>query len=106
MDAKESDMSDTLSPSKDKSSDDTSGIILLGIFWNYWLIAAVLDFFPLFIDWFFLLFGIYTFMMLVLCLHHLKYLLFFLLDGQMDEQELNEPQNRVALIKGTFLLVH
>ncbi|XP_060766058.1 sarcolemma associated protein a isoform X6 [Neoarius graeffei] len=44
MDAKESDMSDTLSPSKDKSSDDTS-------------------------------------------------------DGQMDEQELNEPQNRVALIK-------
>ncbi|XP_030633101.1 sarcolemma associated protein a isoform X2 [Chanos chanos] len=44
MDAKESDMSDTLSPSKDKSSDDTS-------------------------------------------------------DGQMDEQELNEPQNRVALLK-------
>ncbi|XP_053082899.1 sarcolemma associated protein a isoform X5 [Pangasianodon hypophthalmus] len=44
IDAKESDMSDTLSPSKDKSSDDTS-------------------------------------------------------DGQMDEQELNEPQNRVALIK-------
>lgn len=25
MDAKESDMSDTLSPSKDRSSDDTSG---------------------------------------------------------------------------------
>lgn len=25
-----------------------------------------------------------------------------LLDGQMDEQELNEPQNRVALIKGTL----
>ncbi|KAF5899204.1 sarcolemmal membrane-associated protein isoform X1 [Clarias magur] len=44
IDAKESDMSDTLSPSKDKSSDDTS-------------------------------------------------------DGQMDEQELNEPQNRVAMIK-------
>ncbi|XP_053508383.1 sarcolemma associated protein a isoform X7 [Ictalurus furcatus] len=44
IDAKESDMSDTLSPSKDKSSDDTS-------------------------------------------------------DGQMDEQELNEPQNRVALLK-------
>ncbi|XP_046730534.1 sarcolemma associated protein a isoform X4 [Silurus meridionalis] len=44
IDAKESDMSDTLSPSKDRSSDDTS-------------------------------------------------------DGQMDEQELNEPQNRVALIK-------
>ncbi|KAK3536564.1 hypothetical protein QTP86_013757 [Hemibagrus guttatus] len=44
IDARESDMSDTLSPSKDKSSDDTS-------------------------------------------------------DGQMDEQELNEPQNRVALIK-------
>ncbi|TSM44168.1 Sarcolemmal membrane-associated protein [Bagarius yarrelli] len=45
MDAKESEMSDTLSPSKDRSSDDTS-------------------------------------------------------DGQMDEQELSEPQNRVALIKG------
>ncbi|XP_016373834.1 sarcolemmal membrane-associated protein-like [Sinocyclocheilus rhinocerous] len=44
IDAKESDMSDTLSPSKDKSSDDTS-------------------------------------------------------DGQMDEQELNEPQNRVSLLK-------
>ncbi|XP_026162793.1 sarcolemma associated protein a isoform X9 [Mastacembelus armatus] len=44
MDAKESDMSDTLSPSKDRSSDDTS-------------------------------------------------------DGNMDEQELNEPQNRVALLK-------
>ncbi|XP_028853498.1 sarcolemma associated protein a isoform X5 [Denticeps clupeoides] len=43
IDAKES-MSDTLSPSKDRSSDDTS-------------------------------------------------------DGQMDEQELNEPQNRVALLK-------
>lgn len=27
---------------------------------------------------------------------------FFPLDGQMDEQELNEPQNRVALIKGTY----
>uniref|UniRef100_A0A671RHA7 Sarcolemmal membrane-associated protein n=1 Tax=Sinocyclocheilus anshuiensis TaxID=1608454 RepID=A0A671RHA7_9TELE len=45
IDAKESDMSDTLSPSKDKSSDDTS-------------------------------------------------------DGQMDEQELNEPQNRVSHLKG------
>nr|XP_043879584.1 sarcolemma associated protein a isoform X4 [Solea senegalensis] len=44
MDAKESDMSDTLSPSKDRSSDDTS-------------------------------------------------------DGNMDEQELNEPQNTVALLK-------
>ncbi|XP_050978318.1 sarcolemma associated protein a isoform X5 [Labeo rohita] len=44
IDAKECDMSDTLSPSKDKSSDDTS-------------------------------------------------------DGQMDEQELNEPQNRVSLLK-------
>ncbi|XP_067100700.1 sarcolemma associated protein a isoform X13 [Osmerus mordax] len=44
IDAKESDMSDTLSPSKDRSSDDTS-------------------------------------------------------DGNMDEQELNEPQNRVALLK-------
>uniref|UniRef100_A0A671RH10 Sarcolemmal membrane-associated protein n=1 Tax=Sinocyclocheilus anshuiensis TaxID=1608454 RepID=A0A671RH10_9TELE len=44
IDAKESDMSDTLSPSKDKSSDDTS-------------------------------------------------------DGQMDEQELNEPQNRVSHLK-------
>ncbi|XP_013884144.1 sarcolemma associated protein a isoform X5 [Austrofundulus limnaeus] len=44
MDAKESDMSDTLSPSKDRSSDDTS-------------------------------------------------------DGNMNEQELNEPQNRVALLK-------
>ncbi|XP_036388187.1 sarcolemma associated protein a isoform X10 [Megalops cyprinoides] len=44
IDAKESDMSDTLSPSKDKSSDDTS-------------------------------------------------------DGQMDEQELNEPLNKVALLK-------
>ncbi|XP_072237638.1 sarcolemma associated protein a isoform X6 [Leuresthes tenuis] len=44
MDAKESDMSDTLSPSKDRSSDDTS-------------------------------------------------------EGNMDEQELNEPQNRVALLK-------
>ncbi|XP_051768060.1 sarcolemma associated protein a isoform X5 [Ctenopharyngodon idella] len=44
VDAKECDMSDTLSPSKDKSSDDTS-------------------------------------------------------DGQMDEQELNEPQNRVSLLK-------
>uniref|UniRef100_A0A667XSI5 Sarcolemmal membrane-associated protein n=1 Tax=Myripristis murdjan TaxID=586833 RepID=A0A667XSI5_9TELE len=44
MDAKESDMSDTLSPSKDRSSDDTS-------------------------------------------------------DGNMDDQELNEPQNRVALLK-------
>ncbi|XP_060714428.1 sarcolemma associated protein a isoform X5 [Tachysurus vachellii] len=44
IDAKESDMSDTLSPSKDKSSDDTS-------------------------------------------------------EGQMDEQELNEPQNRASLIK-------
>uniref|UniRef100_A0A8C1JYT7 Sarcolemma associated protein a n=1 Tax=Cyprinus carpio TaxID=7962 RepID=A0A8C1JYT7_CYPCA len=45
IDAKECDMSDTLSPSKDKSSDDTS-------------------------------------------------------DGQMDEQELNESQNRVSLLKG------
>ncbi|KAM9758021.1 sarcolemma associated protein a isoform 4-T4 [Menidia menidia] len=44
MDAKESDMSDTLSPSKDRSSDDTS-------------------------------------------------------EGNMDDQELNEPQNRVALLK-------
>ncbi|KAM3849986.1 sarcolemma associated protein a [Diretmus argenteus] len=44
MDAKESDMSDTLSPSKDRSSDDTS-------------------------------------------------------DGNMDDHELNEPQNRVALLK-------
>lgn len=44
IDAKESDMSDTLSPSKDRSSDDTS-------------------------------------------------------DGNMDETELNEPQNRVALLK-------
>ncbi|XP_035486019.2 sarcolemma associated protein a isoform X12 [Scophthalmus maximus] len=44
MDAKESDMSDTLSPSKDRSSDDTS-------------------------------------------------------DGNMDEQDLNEPLNRVALLK-------
>uniref|UniRef100_A0A3B4G380 Sarcolemmal membrane-associated protein n=1 Tax=Pundamilia nyererei TaxID=303518 RepID=A0A3B4G380_9CICH len=44
MDAKESDMSDTLSPSKDRSSDDTS-------------------------------------------------------DGNMNDQELNEPQNRVALLK-------
>uniref|UniRef100_A0A673NJV7 Sarcolemmal membrane-associated protein n=1 Tax=Sinocyclocheilus rhinocerous TaxID=307959 RepID=A0A673NJV7_9TELE len=44
VDAKECDMSDTLSPSKDKSSDDTS-------------------------------------------------------DGQMDEQELNEAQNRVSLLK-------
>nr|XP_057910827.1 sarcolemma associated protein a isoform X6 [Doryrhamphus excisus] len=44
MDAKESDMSDTLSPSKDRSSDDTS-------------------------------------------------------DGNMDDQELNEPLNRVALLK-------
>ncbi|XP_062265007.1 sarcolemma associated protein a isoform X5 [Platichthys flesus] len=44
MDAKESDMSDTLSPSKDRSSDDTS-------------------------------------------------------DGNMDDQELNEPQNTVALLK-------
>ncbi|XP_043977067.1 sarcolemma associated protein a isoform X6 [Gambusia affinis] len=44
MDAKESDMSDTLSPSKDRSSDDMS-------------------------------------------------------DGNMNDQELNEPQNRVALLK-------
>ncbi|XP_031424363.1 sarcolemma associated protein a [Clupea harengus] len=44
IDAKESDMSDTLSPSKDRSSDDTS-------------------------------------------------------DGQMDEQEMNEPQNSVTLLK-------
>ncbi|XP_041945939.1 sarcolemma associated protein a isoform X7 [Alosa alosa] len=44
IDAKESDMSDTLSPSKDRSSDDTS-------------------------------------------------------DGQMDEQEMSEPQNRVTLLK-------
>ncbi|XP_067360683.1 sarcolemma associated protein a isoform X6 [Channa argus] len=44
MDAKESDMSDTLSPSKDRSSDDTS-------------------------------------------------------DGNMDDQDLNEPQNRVAQLK-------
>ncbi|KAM9813543.1 sarcolemma associated protein a isoform 3-T3 [Neosynchiropus ocellatus] len=44
MDAKESDMSDTLSPSKDRSSDDTS-------------------------------------------------------DGNMDDHELNEPLNRVALLK-------
>ncbi|XP_052465189.1 sarcolemmal membrane-associated protein isoform X5 [Carassius gibelio] len=44
IDAKECDMSDTLSPSKEKSSDDTS-------------------------------------------------------DGQMDEQELNESQNRVSLLK-------
>ncbi|KAL1007836.1 hypothetical protein UPYG_G00092260 [Umbra pygmaea] len=44
LDAKESDMSDTLSPSKDRSSDETS-------------------------------------------------------DGNMDDQELNEPQNRVALLK-------
>ncbi|KAK1799849.1 hypothetical protein P4O66_006374 [Electrophorus voltai] len=45
IDAKESDMSDTLSPSKDRSSDDTS-------------------------------------------------------DGQMDEQDLNEPQNRVSMLRG------
>ncbi|KAK2861660.1 hypothetical protein Q5P01_001193 [Channa striata] len=44
MDGKESDMSDTLSPSKDRSSDDTS-------------------------------------------------------DGNMDDQDLNEPQNRVAQLK-------
>ncbi|XP_036007485.1 sarcolemma associated protein a isoform X8 [Fundulus heteroclitus] len=44
MDGKESDMSDTLSPSKDRSSDDTS-------------------------------------------------------DGNMNDQDLNEPQNRVALLK-------
>ncbi|XP_045079643.1 LOW QUALITY PROTEIN: sarcolemma associated protein a [Coregonus clupeaformis] len=44
LDAKESDMSDTLSPSKDRSSDDTS-------------------------------------------------------DGNMDDHELNDPQNRVALLK-------
>ncbi|XP_042180886.1 sarcolemma associated protein a isoform X5 [Oncorhynchus tshawytscha] len=44
VDTKESDMSDTLSPSKDRSSDDTS-------------------------------------------------------DGNMDDHELNEPQNRVALLK-------
>ncbi|XP_061544528.1 sarcolemma associated protein a isoform X3 [Phycodurus eques] len=44
MDAKESDMSDTLSPSKDRSSDDTS-------------------------------------------------------DGNMDDQDLNEPLNRVSLLK-------
>lgn len=44
MDAKESDMSDTLSPSKDRSSDDTS-------------------------------------------------------EGQMDEQEMNDPENRVTLLK-------
>ncbi|XP_068197740.1 sarcolemma associated protein a isoform X2 [Antennarius striatus] len=44
MDAKESDMSDTLSPCKDRSSDDTS-------------------------------------------------------DGNMDDQELNEPQNRLALLR-------
>uniref|UniRef100_A0A4W4FQ49 Sarcolemmal membrane-associated protein n=1 Tax=Electrophorus electricus TaxID=8005 RepID=A0A4W4FQ49_ELEEL len=44
IDAKESDMSDTLSPSKDRSSDDTS-------------------------------------------------------DGQMDEQDLNEPQNRVSMLR-------
>uniref|UniRef100_A0A3P9MUT3 Sarcolemmal membrane-associated protein n=1 Tax=Poecilia reticulata TaxID=8081 RepID=A0A3P9MUT3_POERE len=50
MDAKESDMSDTLSPSKDRSSDDTS-------------------------------------------------------DGNMNDQELNEPQNRVALLKGNALEV-
>ncbi|XP_052425401.1 sarcolemmal membrane-associated protein isoform X2 [Carassius gibelio] len=49
-DAKECDMSDTLSPSKEKSSDDTS-------------------------------------------------------DGQMDEQELNEPQNRVSLLKASALCV-
>ncbi|XP_066526232.1 sarcolemma associated protein a isoform X2 [Hoplias malabaricus] len=54
IDAKESDMSDTLSPSKDKSSDDTSESDLLS--------------------------GCVS-------------------DGQMDEQELNEPQNRVALLK-------
>ncbi|XP_076844889.1 sarcolemma associated protein a isoform X2 [Brachyhypopomus gauderio] len=44
IDAKESDMSDTLSPSKDRSSDDTS-------------------------------------------------------DGQMDEHDLNEPQNKVSMLK-------
>ncbi|XP_051932363.1 sarcolemma associated protein a isoform X6 [Hippocampus zosterae] len=48
MDAKESDMSDTLSPSKDRSSDDTS-------------------------------------------------------DGNMDDQELNEPLNRVSLLKAELL---
>ncbi|KAJ8404124.1 hypothetical protein AAFF_G00344740 [Aldrovandia affinis] len=48
IDAKESDMSDTLSPSKDKSSDDTS-------------------------------------------------------DGQMDEQEVNEPLNKVSLLKDELL---
>ncbi|XP_053723245.1 sarcolemma associated protein a isoform X11 [Synchiropus splendidus] len=50
MDAKESDMSDTLSPSKDRSSDDTS-------------------------------------------------------DGNMDDHELNEPLNRVALLKAELLRV-
>uniref|UniRef100_A0A674N9A1 Sarcolemmal membrane-associated protein n=1 Tax=Takifugu rubripes TaxID=31033 RepID=A0A674N9A1_TAKRU len=51
IDAKESDMSDTLSPSKDRSSDDTS-------------------------------------------------------DGNMEDQELNEPQNRVALLKDTEQVIH
>uniref|UniRef100_A0A8D2ZMR2 Sarcolemmal membrane-associated protein n=1 Tax=Scophthalmus maximus TaxID=52904 RepID=A0A8D2ZMR2_SCOMX len=51
MDAKESDMSDTLSPSKDRSSDDTS-------------------------------------------------------DGNMDEQDLNEPLNRVALLKDILIVRH
>ncbi|XP_070405571.1 sarcolemma associated protein a isoform X8 [Nothobranchius furzeri] len=52
MDAKESDMSDTLSPSKDRSSDDTSGQPQLPS-----------------------------------------------LDGNMNDQELNEPLNRVAQLK-------
>lgn len=37
IDAKESEMSDTLSPSKDKSSDDTSGIILVYSFLFFFL---------------------------------------------------------------------
>uniref|UniRef100_A0A8C9TRC3 Sarcolemmal membrane-associated protein n=1 Tax=Scleropages formosus TaxID=113540 RepID=A0A8C9TRC3_SCLFO len=51
LDARESDMSDTLSPSKEKSSEDTS-------------------------------------------------------DGQMDEQELNEPLNEVALLKEELRSAH
>ncbi|XP_010873010.1 sarcolemma associated protein a isoform X5 [Esox lucius] len=51
LDAKEADMSDTLSPSKDRSSDDTS-------------------------------------------------------DGNMDDHELNEPQNRVALLKDELRRAH
>lgn len=115
IDAKESDMSDTLSPSKDRSSDDTSGqysqkhkqwlhlkkrkkVMNLNMFWDLFasnssaqeLAVCILHKYTLPVPF-----------KMHLCLettYKLRYLC--VSDGNMEDQELIEPQNRVALLKG------